>query len=148
MFLVLQFCGAWWILTGSEKVSETGLPEPLIYIRANFGSGSYSYLFFYRNFRKSSSNFRRSQSMVRESGRLRYTDCLLRAFCRPLLHCGARAATFNVTPELIFLLVGAESRSRLDPLFCLEPEPTQFGRSRSRLRDIRLPEPPKKVPAP
>ena len=34
--------------------------------------------------------------------------------------------------------------------FCLEPEPTQFGRSRSRLRDLGLPEPgpPKKVAAP
>ena len=30
--------------------------------------------------------------------------------------------------------------------FCLEP--TQFGRSRSRLRDLGLPEPPKKVAAP
>ena len=27
-------------------------------------------------------------------------------------------------------------------LFCLESEPTQFGRSRSRLRDLWLPEPP------
>ena len=25
--------------------------------------------------------------------------------------------------------------------FCLEPEPTQFGRNRSRLRDLGLPEP-------
>ena len=34
--------------------------------------------------------------------------------------------------------------------FCLEPEPTQSGRSRSRLRDLGLPEPepPKKVAAP
>ena len=34
--------------------------------------------------------------------------------------------------------------------FCLEPEPTQFGRSRSRLRDLELPEPepPKKVADP
>ena len=32
----------------------------------------------------------------------------------------------------------------------MEPEPNQFGRSRSRLRDLRLPEPepPKKVAAP
>ena len=39
------------------------------------------------------------------------------------------------------------SRSRL---FCLEPEPTQVGRSRSRLRDLsnQEPEPPKKVAAP
>ena len=31
--------------------------------------------------------------------------------------------------------------------FCLKPEPTQFGRSQSqsRLRDLGLPEPPKKV---
>ena len=35
-------------------------------------------------------------------------------------------------------------------IFCLEPEPTQFGRSRSRLQDLGLPEPepPKKVAAP
>ena len=37
-------------------------------------------------------------------------------------------------------------------LFCLETEPTQFGRSRSRLRDLGLPEPvpepPKTVAAP
>ena len=34
--------------------------------------------------------------------------------------------------------------------FCLEPEPTQVGRSRSRLRDLghQEPEPPKKVAAP
>ena len=34
--------------------------------------------------------------------------------------------------------------------FCLEPEPTQVGRSRSRLRDLDHPEPepPKKVAAP
>ena len=34
--------------------------------------------------------------------------------------------------------------------FCLEPEPTQVGRSRSRLRDLGdpEPEPPKKVAAP
>ena len=32
--------------------------------------------------------------------------------------------------------------------FCLEPEPTQVGRSRSRLRDLGHPEPPKKVAAP
>ena len=34
--------------------------------------------------------------------------------------------------------------------FCLEPEPTQVGRSRSRLRDLGHlePEPPKKVVAP
>ena len=33
--------------------------------------------------------------------------------------------------------------------FCLEPEPTQVGRSRSRLRDLghQEPEPPKKVAA-
>ena len=33
--------------------------------------------------------------------------------------------------------------------FCLEPEPTQVDRSRSRLRDLghQEPEPPKKVPA-
>ena len=36
------------------------------------------------------------------------------------------------------------------PFFLLELEPTQFGRSRSRLRDLGLPElePPKKVAAP
>ena len=33
-------------------------------------------------------------------------------------------------------------------LFCLEPEATQSGRSRSRLRDLGFPEPLKKVPAP
>ena len=33
-------------------------------------------------------------------------------------------------------------------LFCLEPEPTLFGSSRSRLQDLRLLEPPKKVAAP
>ena len=34
--------------------------------------------------------------------------------------------------------------------FCQEPEPTQFGLSRSRLHDLGLPEPkpPKKVAAP
>ena len=31
---------------------------------------------------------------------------------------------------------------------CLEPEPTQFGRSRSRLWDLGLSEPPKKVAVP
>ena len=31
--------------------------------------------------------------------------------------------------------------------FCLEPEPTKLGRSRSRLRELSLPEPPKKVAA-
>ena len=39
------------------------------------------------------------------------------------------------------------SRRRLEsPFFCLEPEPTQFGQSRrrSRLRDLGLPELPKK----
>ena len=44
------------------------------------------------------------------------------------------------------------SLSRLEPPFCLEPEPdpTQFGRSRSRLQDHGLPEleQPKKVAAP
>ena len=46
------------------------------------------------------------------------------------------------------------SRSRLVPpgaaLFCLEPEPTQVGRSQSRLRDLGHlePEPPKKVATP
>ena len=32
--------------------------------------------------------------------------------------------------------------------FCLEPEPTQIGQSRSRLLDLGLPEPPNKVAAP
>ena len=32
--------------------------------------------------------------------------------------------------------------------FCLEPESTHFGRSRSRLRDLGHPEPPQKVAAP
>ena len=45
-----------------------------------------------------------------------------------------RAATFRVEPEPIFLLAGAA-------FFDLEPEPTQFGRSQSRLRDLGLPEP-------
>ena len=45
----------------------------------------------------------------------------------------------------------AWSRGRLEPpFFCLEPEPTQFSRVRSRLRDLGLPEPepPEKVAAP
>ena len=34
------------------------------------------------------------------------------------------------------------------PFFCLEPEPTQVGRSWSRPRNLGHPEPPKKVASP
>ena len=36
---------------------------------------------------------------------------------------------------LIIKLLGAQK----DKFYCLEPEQTQFGRSRSRFRDLKLP---------
>ena len=67
-------------------------------------------------------------------------------FCWSEARAGVGAAFFKAQNDKLYCGAGADwSR-----LFCLDPEPTQVGRSRNRLRDIGLtePRPPKKVAAP
>ena len=60
-------------------------------------------------------------------------------------------STFNNSIQVRWPnLIGLSVAEPEPPFFCLEPEPTQEGRSRIRLRDLGHPgpEPPKKVAAP